>query len=314
MNHLRLTLLLGLSAATLSVRARAEEHVRNNLALGAEHVDDAGRVVSWSAMGPLLFSKNAPEGETTRGLRPLWVQTTSAAGSFRSALFLYPLFSYRADDETYAWSFFELIKRGGRKASAPAPRSVLEDEEAFDVWPFWFSRRTADPADSYRALFPIAGTIKHRLGYDRLHWVVWPLYFQSESRGATTTQTPWPIVRVTRGAASGFALWPLFGWQERPGESHDEFYLWPLGYNNTRQPTADSPAGTPPSRQIGALPFYARATAPGFIDESYLWPFFGYNDRTEPYRYHETRYLWPFFVQARGDEQEPQTKLQEGDD
>lgn len=302
MNSLRLTLLLGLAAAVAAARAADEDKVHPNWMLGANHVDKTGRVVSWSALGPFVFSKPAPDGGRTSGVRPVWVQTTNHDGDFRSVLFLYPLFSYQADAETYSWSVFQLINRAGRKAGAPAPKSMLEDGEAFDIWPFWFSRKTADPETSYRALFPIAGTIKHRLGYDRLSWVIFPLYVRTENRDAVTTQTPWPILRVTRGAATGFAIWPLFGWQTRPRESHDEFYLWPLGYNNTKQPPEDAPAGTAPSRQIGALPFYARATAPGFIDETYLWPFFGYNDRTQPYRYHETRYFWPLFVQARGDD------------
>ena len=97
------------------------------------------------------------------------------------------------------------------------------------------------------------------------------------------------------GAAHGFALWPLFGWQERPGVSRDEFLLWPLGSHHTQAPAPDAPAGTPPTRQSAALPFYARQQGPGFVSETFLWPFFGYTDRTAPSRYHETRYLWPFF-------------------
>src|SRR5206468_10740909 len=38
-----------------------------------------------------------------------------------------------------------------------------------------------------------------------------------------------------------------------------------------------------------------------FRSETYLWPFFGYSDRTAPASYHEIRYLWPLFVQGRGD-------------
>lgn len=311
----RQLLTLGL-ATLLAERAHAEERPstppattgvreRHTWALGIERTDPAtGQVTSWSAAGPFLFSKTAADGAVTSGFRPFWVQTKepAPAGTLRSGLALYPLFTYRADSETYAWSLLELIKRSGRKDGAPAPQSMLEDGEAFDIWPFWFSRTTRDPETSYRALFPIAGTIKSRLGFDRLSWTLFPFYVQSQKRGATTTSTPWPFIRTTRGAAHGFALWPLFGWQERPGESRDEFYLWPLGYNNTRQPAADAPAGTAPSRQIGALPFYTRSTSPGFINEDYLWPFFGYTDRTIPHRYHETRYFWPFFVQGHGDE------------
>ena len=53
---------------------------------------------------------------------------------------------------------------------------------------------------------------------------------------------------------------------------------------------------------MGFLPFYTRETAPGYVSENYLWPFFGYTERTIPYRYSEQRYFWPFFVQGRGDD------------
>ena len=297
----RLLLSLGLMTL-LAARTGAEERERHTWALGIEHTDAGGRITSQTAAGPLLFSKTAPDGAVTSGFRPFWVQTKEPNGDLRSGLALYPLFTYSAEAETYAWSFFELIKRSGRKASAPAPRSLLESGEAFDVWPFWFSRRALDPADSYRALFPIAGTIKSRLGFERLAWTLFTLYVEMQKSGATTTSTPWPFIRVTRGSAHGFALWPLFGWQARPDAWRREFFLWPLGYNDTQQPAADAPAGTAPSRQIGALPLYTRATAPGFINEDFLWPFFGYTDRTAPWHYHETRYLWPFLVQGRGDD------------
>ena len=298
---LRLLLSLGL-ATLLAERARAAEPGRSTGASGVAPTDTASRLTAQTAAGPLLFAQTAPDGAVTSGFRPFWVQTQETNGDLRTGLGLYPLFTYRADAETYAWSVFELLKRSGRKAGAPAPKSLLASGEAFDVWPFWFSRRAQDPADSYRALFPLAGTVKNRLGFDRLAWTLFPFYVESEKRGATTTSTPWPFLRHTRGAAHGLALWPLFGWQEGPGAVRDAFYLWPLGYNTTRPPAADAPAGTAPSRQLGALPFYARATAPGFIHEDFLWPFFGYTERTSPWRYHETRYLWPLLVHGHGDD------------
>lgn len=286
----------------LAAPAWAQGETRNTWALGTEQTDATGKVVAKTAAGPFVFSKTAPDGSVTSGVRPFWIQTKDANGTLTQGLSVYPIFAYKADAETYAWSFFELIKRSGRKDGAPPPQSLLAAGEAFDIWPFWFSRKAQDPADSYKALFPIYGTIKSRFGFDRLHWTLFPFYAVSEKRGAITTATPWPFVRTTRGEAQGFALWPLFGWKDRPRVSSERFYLWPLGYNNTKYPSPDEPLGTPPARDIGALPFYAKSTRQGFINEDYLWPFFGYTDRTQPWHYHETRYFWPFFVQGRGDD------------
>ena len=127
--------LLSLGLATLLVeRAPAQEHERRTWSLGVERTAAAGRVTAWSAAGPLFFAKPAPDAGTTSGFRPFWVQTKEANGELRSALGFYPVFTYRADAETYAWSFFELVKRAGRKTGAPAPPSTLEDSAAFDVW------------------------------------------------------------------------------------------------------------------------------------------------------------------------------------
>jgi len=303
MTALRHLALLGLAAVALGARADAKE--RNAWPLFVERTDAAGRLEWWNAAGPFLFKQpvSEPEGGTISGFRPFWVQTTGTDGSLRSVWVLYPLLTYTADGATYRWTLFELVRRTDRLAGSPGPHSALEPRGEFDFWPFWFSRQTGDPEMSYRALLPVAGTLKNRLGFERLSWMPFPLYVRSEAHEAVTTSTPWPFVRVTRGAAHGFALWPLFGWQERPGVSRNEFYLWPLGYNNTKQPAPDAPDGTPPGRQVAALPFYARASGPGLLSEDFLWPFFGHTEMTAPNKpYHETRYLWPFLVQGRGEE------------
>lgn len=301
MNALRFLALLGL-AVVAPARAGAEERGGGALPAVPQQAGAQGGVESRRHIGPFLFKLTDVDGGTVSGFRPFWVQTRDSRGDFRAGHFLYPLFSYTADADTYRWSFVELIRRTDRRAGASAPKSVYEPRGEFEVWPFWFSRETGNPEMSYRALFPIAGTIKNKLFFERLSWTLFPFYAESEKRGTVTTFTPWPIVRVTRGAAHGFGLWPLYTWQERPGVTREEYYLWPLGYNRTVQSSADAGAGTPPRHDLGALPFYARSTGPGYLDESYAWPFFGYTDRTVPFRYRETRYLWPFLVQGRGDD------------
>lgn len=263
--------------------------------------DPVERTKQWTGAGPFLFLKPDAEGGRVGGFRPFWVQTHNAQGDFRSGFFLYPLFSYSVDENTYKWSLFELIRRWDRRKEAKPRESQFEQGGEFEIFPFWFSRETGDPEMSYRALFPIYGTIKNKLTFERLSWVLFPLYVQNEKRGAVTTSTPWPIIRVTRGAAHGWGVWPLYNYVERPGVSRAKYYLWPLGYNVTRWPSAEDPPGTPVRRDVGALPFWARSTGPGYINQDYAWPFFGYSDRTIPIRYHETRYFWPFLVQGRGD-------------
>src|SRR5688572_25126436 len=277
-------LLLSLAAGALVAHAQPVDREDNNWPGPVRNMAPNQAGENWTAAGPFLFRKPAAdaEGNTASGFRPFWVQLHNPQGGFRAGYFLYPLFSYTVDENTYRWSVFELIRRWDRRATATAPTSIFDQRGEFEVFPFWFSRQSGDPELSYRALFPIYGTVKNKLGFERLSWTLFPFYVENEKRGAVTTSTPWPFIRVTRGAAQGWGVWPLFNYVERPGVSRHETYLWPLGFNATRYPTPDDPPGTPPRRDIGALPFYARNTGPGYINEDFLWPFFGYTQRTKP--------------------------------
>ncbi len=303
-NLRRVSALLGLAAAAGVARAQPADREANAWPVTVRYGDTARSTTAWTGAGPFLFRKPAAEAEggTVSGFRPFWVQQHNAQGEFRAGYFLYPLLSYRVDETTFQWSFFELIRRWGRRGGAPAPVSALEQRDEFEVFPFWFSRTAGDPEMSYRALFPIYGTVKGKLTFERLSWTLFPLYVENERRGATTSYVLWPVFRRTQGTAQGWGVWPLYTYAERLGVSRHESFLWPFGFNSTRQPSPDDPPGTPPRRDVGVLPFYSRNTGPGFINEDYAWPFFGYTERTLPKVYRETRYLWPLFMQGRGDQ------------
>ena len=113
-----------------------------------------------------------------------------------------------------------------------------------------------------------------------------------------TTTTPWPFVKTISGDwHRGFELWPIAGHREADNVSAESFALWPLIYRKRTGPADEATA-----LQAGFLPFYALDRSPGYRSETYLWPFFGYVDRTAPYRYHATHYLWPLWVRGRGDD------------
>jgi hypothetical protein len=190
---------LGLAAGWLAP-ARAEE--RNAWPLTVEQRDAAGPTVSTTALGPLFFEKNLPDGGHARGFRPFYLERTDATGLRVEATSLYPLFAYRGDAEAYTWTVFNLINRSGLQPGASAKLRPVNAEK-FAVWPFYFSRQTGDPATSYRGLLPVAGSIKDFYGYDRFAWTLFPLYTEADKHGAHTVLAPWPFLRFTGGAEQG---------------------------------------------------------------------------------------------------------------
>ena len=133
----------------------------------------------------------------------------------------------------------------------------------FDIWPFYFSHETGDPVDTYHALFPVYGTIKYRLGFDRLSWAPFPLFVQTEKRHTETTYVVFPVIRFTHGASNGFGIWPLFGMTKGPGPARNNFFLWPLIWDNTVLPGPNEPEGTAPGTEFGFLPLLTRETSTG---------------------------------------------------
>lgn len=276
-----------LCATLLSVGAlRGEEW--NGWPFAVQQTSPDGESTSDQYLGPLFFRKNIPDYR--QGFRPFYLQ--AQLGDMKVNTFLYPLFTWREQEGYRSFSFFQLINN--RRVEETGQPAV----QGFDVWPFYFSKETGDPATTYHALLPVAGTIKQRFGKDRLTWYAFPLYLHSERSGLEVTTAPWPFLRFIDGDGHhGFEFWPLFGRRGRAGDYDRQFYLWPLLYKSARHLSEEQP-----TVNVGALPFYTRDTGPGYRSETYVWPFFGYTRRTAPYHYDEQRYFWPFLVQGRGDD------------
>ena len=284
----RLTVWLLFAALIAGAPLRGKE--RNGWPFFVQQVNPDGTIASAEYLVPFFFTKTTLEGSRLRGFRPFYLH--SLTGSEEISYLFYPFFTWQKQGDDRYFSFFSLVNIG--RYTDPGQPTFHD----FDVWPFYFSRDTGEPVESYHALFPLGGTLKHRFGKDRIHFVLFPLYSEVEDNGAHTTHAPWPFLRFIDGAGHhGFEFWPLFGHQGRAGDYDRRFYLWPLFYRSAKYLSEPQP-----TVNLGFLPFYARETAPGFIDETYVWPFFGYTHRTEPYRYDEQRYFWPLFVQGHGDQ------------
>ncbi|HKB89042.1 MAG TPA: hypothetical protein VKC60_00865 [Opitutaceae bacterium] len=284
-----------LAAICLGPVLRADEV--NNWPARVEQRDASGRIESWQGAGPFLFHKSSEPGTYWSGFRPFYVAKHNASGQVVEWSVVYPIFTYRGYGESgYRWSVFSLLNYDATRSDNQKERDRTE------IVPFYFARETGDPATSYHAIFPIAGTIKERWGSDEIKFVLFPLYSRTNTRGVIVTESPWPFIKTIHGGGQhGFYLWPLFGWREKEGSFYNRFWLWPFVFKSENLDPENK------GEKVAVLPFYLRETSPGMKSETFLWPFFGYTDRAanppetkEPY--HETRYFWPFLLQARGDQ------------
>jgi hypothetical protein len=288
--------LIGLAASSAAAFAADERNLWPLTVVQERPAANGKPAEWWNAAGPFLFSEPvAPErfnGATrASGLRPLYLRLSDEE-STREAHLLYPFFTFRRMTDGYRWSVFQIINNYSQQST---PESATQ--RGFDVWPFYYSRETGSPETSYHAVLPIYGTVKHRFGMDRLSWVGFPFYAKWEKNNVATYTTPWPIIKTLTGEGNhGFEIWPLFGIRGKEGAYRDQFYLWPLIYKRETQLWEAQP-----DLKAGFLPFYTTARNAESRSDSFLL-FWGYSDRTAPYRYHQNNYFWPFWVQGRGDQ------------
>lgn len=245
-----------------------------------------------NALGPLFFENQLP-GSHESGLRPFFLHRTFTDSDRTQDYLLFPFFFRESRNGNARWNFLSLINADRRAEADPAAVQPAA-WRAFDAWPFYFSRKTGDPATSYRALLPLYGTIKHRFGNDRIDFTLFPLYSRWQKDERIETDWLWPFVReIHGGGESGFGVWPLYGQREKTGVSNSRYVLWPLWLQRDRRVEG----GTDRVRAL--FPLYNLRQSPTVDDRSWLL-FFGTTHATAPVAYDETRYLWPLFVQGRG--------------
>jgi hypothetical protein len=248
---------------------------------------DGGRIQS--GLGPLWMSSRSADGTVEEaGFRPFFFQRTDRTRHTREWDVLYPLMSYREDEQDWEFQLLRLLNLRGEGAD-PAER-----EERADFFPFYFSGTTAE-GERYQAVFPFYGHIKDRLFQDEAEFVLFPLYARFTKADRVTTWFPWPIFGHIGGAYSGFRFFLLYGQEERPGVLERRYALWPLFLHQRAGLDTDNPVET-----LSILPLFVSQRSKDWERTQVLWPFFAYMEDRER-RYEEWDAPWPIIKIARGE-------------
>jgi len=262
---------------------------------------DSGRRTE--AIGPLFYDQQK-ESEKTWAFPPFFSRTTDPEVEYREDDFLYPLFTYESYGEEYRWQFFELWSHAGGRQPED------NHEKRFTIFPFYFQQRSSDTNDNYTALIPFYGHLQHRLFRDKIFFVMFPIYGQSQKRDVVTDNYLFPFFHVRHGdGLHGWQFWPLVGNEHKEvttltngfGDTtlvggHDDFFaLWPVYFHY------DTGIGTEdPEKFRAVIPLYDYSRSPKRDSTTVLWPFFSWIDEREK-KYHEWQGPWPFVIFTRGE-------------
>ncbi len=181
-------------------------------------------------IGPVVEWQETSSGASLFALRPIYsheeYETESA--DFRSVTdILWPLGTVSHRDERYYWRFLLFYGTGG----AESRLEEGEDPYRFRLFPIFFSGRSIDN-EPYTAVFPIAGTIRNFLVFDRVSFFLFPLYAEGETAGVEMQTILWPFYLTRHGEnLDQLRVWPFYGERERRGRRQTDFtrfVLWPF--------------------------------------------------------------------------------------
>jgi hypothetical protein len=125
-----------------------------------------------------------------------------------------------------------------------------------------------------RAFFPFGGVVERFLTFDRVTFVLFPLYVKTERAGRTSWHFLFPIFAysTTPAAKPSYRVFPLFG-VSRSASYDRRFFLWPFV-----QIQRDNLRAAPDRRRTRwmVFPLYGRDAVGHYDAWTVLWPFFGY--------------------------------------
>ncbi|HEY4745614.1 MAG TPA: hypothetical protein VIH45_13200 [Desulfuromonadaceae bacterium] len=236
-----------------------------------------------SILGPLFKREQTVEGTTT-AIRPLF--STRTTHDAEESNYLYPIASTGSSGEGSYTQVLELFQTHVNRPGTP--------EETHDamLFPFYISG-TSEKYGPYTSVFPLYGDIYERFWRDEYHYVLFPLYGRTVSKGTTSTNYLYPLFNTVSGdRESGFAFWPLYGQSAKEGVYEKRFALWPLYFNESLAKDSDNPV-----ERRYLLPFYASSQSPKRSSTYAPWPFCGVV-RDETGQAVERDFFWPFWMTA----------------
>jgi len=255
------------------------------------------------AAGP-FFHKQEKDSEKTWAIPPLFSRDSDPTVESREDDYLYPLLTYESYGSEYRWQLIQLFSfSGGQEADD-------SDKKQFTIYPLYFQQRSTNTDQNYTALVPFYGHLQNRLFRDKIYFVMFPIYSQTQKKDAVTDNYFYPFFHSRHGdGMHGWQFWPFagnehkgatmetngFGDVQTIGGYDRAFALWPFYFRQ------DNGIGTDnPEKFRASIPFYVASRSPMRDSTSVLWPFFSWIDDRQK-KYHEWQGPWPFVIFTRGE-------------
>jgi len=270
-------------------------------------------------LGPVGDNRDQDAGNILRAVRPFYHMGYQKSGDFRRSEYLWPLGARRTRLDgaytrillTFYWNW-----------------DVHDNRSPWRLWvlPFYFQGRDHQ-GESYVALFPLIGRIHEFFFWDRIDFVMWPIWVESRINEIHARTFLWPFVSKTVGPGiRRFRIFPFYGYNELEGRGRKTTVLWPFWTHVRYTIPGSSGSGwilfpitghlkltdqetwwlIPPifrytkgekqNRLFGPWPFFQKEK--GEVDKFYLFPFYGHKSHAGVDKY---IFIWPLGMSERSE-------------
>lgn len=254
--------------------------------------------------GPFYYHELDEETET-KAVPPIFSYYKNQGIDSSGFDIVYPLIEYRRYGNEYSLHFFELLRFSG---------GTMRDEDSakrFTIFPFYFHQWSNIPEENYTAVFPFYGTLKNRLFWDEVNFIVFPLYSKTRKKDVITHNYLVPLIHARTGKGlKGWQFLPFYGEENKIAFSftnkYDEvelspghnkrFILWPIYLESTT-----GIGTTNQTFRQAILPFYSHEESVSRTSLTAPWPIGLTLTHDYEKKYDEYGMPWPFFVIARGE-------------
>lgn len=225
-------------------------------------------------LGPLFESYRKADGSSMKAFRPVWSMESKADGRFASDI-VWPLSIYR---KTRSGSYFWLLPYFGSAGKNDSYERYL--------FPFWFLERHKNGEYSW-FFFPFYGDMHNFFSYQRIQFILFPLYKYGEKNHVAGNGFLWPLFNMEHGPGmKGFRIFPFYAKRTVDGMRENVSWLWPL--LNTAQSLKD-----PEDFAFLSIPLGGYESWNGITNLTVLPPLFSY--KTFQDRQMALSVLWPLF-------------------
>ncbi|MFM1873001.1 MAG: hypothetical protein RL398_2423 [Planctomycetota bacterium] len=255
--------------------------------------DEAGEVLEYDLLWPIVHYERTAAGGDDFRIRPLWRRVTEPQSEAEAPdtgaiehQFLWPLGQYREDREEKRhrlwplWNYRSRLNEEGER-----------DIDWYALFPFVWGGSGGGGREDYFAVLPFYADIPQFMTYDRFRTVLFPLWVRVDKDGHRHNLALWPLIgwsSCAEGNHSWFRVLPFYGHDIEKGRYDRRFAMWPIFAWSDENLDYEDPVHT-----VWIWPLFGWRTGRSSGGWMALWPLFQHAWKTD--HFSRLTILWPFF-------------------